>query len=160
MSQEALLRKLSYRCFCVIFLLEWAETSKNTNCYISLKQHEPASGSLLYDAGSTKLVLCDNLEQWDMVRSWGEFQEEGEIYMPMANSHWCMTEIKKGMTEDEIVGWHHWLDGHEFEQAPGVGDEQGNLVCCGPWGCKWLSQTRLSNSTQRCKAIIIQLKIN
>ena len=38
------------------------------------------------------------------------------------------------MTEDEMVGWHHQLDGHEFEQAPGVGDEQGSLVCCNPWG--------------------------
>ena len=42
----------------------------------------------------------------------------------------------KGMTEDEMVGCHHWLDGHEFEQAPGVGDGQGSLVCCSPWGCK------------------------
>ena len=37
------------------------------------------------------------------------------------------------MTEDKKVGWHHWLDGHEFEQAPGVGDGQGILVCCSPW---------------------------
>ena len=40
----------------------------------------------------------------------------------------------KGTTEDEIVGWHHRLDGHEFEHAPGVGDGQGGLVCCSPWG--------------------------
>ena len=40
------------------------------------------------------------------------------------------------MTEDEMVGWHHRLDGHEFEQAPGVGDGQGRLVCCRPWGHK------------------------
>ena len=39
---------------------------------------------------------------------------------------------KKGMTEDEMVGWHHWLDGHEFEQDPGVGDGQGSLACCSP----------------------------
>ena len=39
---------------------------------------------------------------------------------------------EKGMTEDEMVGWHHWLDGHEFEQAPGAGDGQGSLVCCSP----------------------------
>ena len=38
------------------------------------------------------------------------------------------------MTEDEMVGWHHQLDGHEFEQAPGIGDGQGSVVCCGPWG--------------------------
>ena len=41
------------------------------------------------------------------------------------------------MTEDEMVGWHHRLNGHEFEQAPGQDDEgQGNLVCCSPWGFK------------------------
>ena len=40
------------------------------------------------------------------------------------------------MTEDEIVRWHHQLNGHESEQAPGVGDEQGSLVCCTPWGRK------------------------
>ena len=45
------------------------------------------------------------------------------------------------MTEDEVVGWHHRLDGHEFEQALGVGDGQGGLVCCSPWGCKVLEQT-------------------
>ena len=41
---------------------------------------------------------------------------------------------EKGMTEDEMVGWHQWLDVHEFEQAPGVGEEQGSLACCSPWG--------------------------
>ena len=40
------------------------------------------------------------------------------------------------MTEDEMVGWHHRLNGHEFEQAPGIGDEQGGLACCSPLGPK------------------------
>ena len=40
------------------------------------------------------------------------------------------------MTEDEMIGWHHRLDGHEFEQSPGICDRQGSLVCCSPWGCK------------------------
>ena len=43
---------------------------------------------------------------------------------------------EKWMTEAEMVGWHHFLNGHAFEQAPGVGDGQGSLVCCSPWGCK------------------------
>ena len=43
---------------------------------------------------------------------------------------------EKGMTEDEMVGWLHRLDGHEFEQALGVGDGQGGLACCDPWGRK------------------------
>ena len=42
----------------------------------------------------------------------------------------------KGTTEDELVGWHYWLDGREFEQALGVSDGQGGLACCGPWGRK------------------------
>ena len=42
------------------------------------------------------------------------------------------------MTEDEMVGWHHRLNGHEFEQALGDGKGQGSLVCCSPWGCKAL----------------------
>ena len=48
---------------------------------------------------------------------------------------------KKRMTEDEMVGWHHWLDGHDFEQASAVGDGQGSLVCCSPWGHKKLDMT-------------------
>ena len=40
------------------------------------------------------------------------------------------------MAEDEMVGWQHQLDGHEFEQAPGAGDGQGSLACCSLWGCK------------------------
>ena len=43
---------------------------------------------------------------------------------------------RKGGWQDEMVGWHHWLNGHEFEQVPGVGDGQGSLECCSPWGCK------------------------
>ena len=46
------------------------------------------------------------------------------------------------MAEDEMVGWHHRLDGHEFEQAPGLGDRQGSLACCSAWDCRvrqWLS---------------------
>ena len=53
---------------------------------------------------------------------------------PDAGKDWGQEE--KGMTEDEMVGWHHQLNGHEFEQAPGDGEGQGSLVCCSPWGHK------------------------
>ena len=43
---------------------------------------------------------------------------------------------EKGITEDEMVQWHHQLNGHEFEQALGIGDGQGSLMCCSPSGCK------------------------
>ena len=62
---------------------------------------------------------------------------------PDAWKGWWQKE--KGMTEDEIIEWHHQLDGHEFEQAPGVGDGQGNLVCCSPWGHKELDMTEWLN---------------
>ena len=57
---------------------------------------------------------------------------------------------EKGTTEDEMAGWHHWLDGHESEWTPGVGDGQGGLACCDSWGHKesetteWLNWTELN----------------
>ena len=53
---------------------------------------------------------------------------------PDARQDWRQEE--KGMTEDEMVGWHHWCDGHEFEQSLGVGDGQESLACYNPWGLK------------------------
>ena len=55
---------------------------------------------------------------------------------------------EKGTTEDEMVGWHHQLDGHEFEQALGVGDGQGSLVCCSPWAHKESDTTEQLNWTE------------
>ena len=55
---------------------------------------------------------------------------------------------EKGTTEDEMAVWHHGLDGHESEWTPGVGDGQGILVCCSPWGCKELDRTEQLNWTE------------
>ena len=61
---------------------------------------------------------------------------------PDGGKDWRQEE--KGTTEDEMVGWHHQLNGHEFEQAPGVGDGHGCLACCGPWSHKeWDMTERL-----------------
>ena len=67
----------------------------------------------------------------------------------IAGKDWRWEE--KGMTEDEMVGWHHQLDGHEFEQAPGVDDGQGSLACCSPWGHKELDMTKWLNWTECIK---------
>ena len=64
---------------------------------------------------------------------------------PDAGKDWRQEE--KGMTEDEMVGWHHWFNGHEFEQTPGVGDGQGGLACCNPWGRKKSDVTEQLNWT-------------
>ena len=51
------------------------------------------------------------------------------------------------MTEDKMVGWHHWLDGHELEQAPWDGEGQSSLACCSPWGLKELDMTEWLNNS-------------
>ena len=65
---------------------------------------------------------------------------------PDAGRDWEQEE--KGTTEDEMAGWHHWLDGHEFWWTLGVGDEKGGLVCCDSWGCKELDTTEQLNWTE------------
>ena len=88
-----------------------------------------------------------------------EAEAETPILWPPDSKSWLICQDsdagkdwrweEKGTTEDETVGWHHWLDGHEFEQALGVGDGQGSLECCSPWGHKesdtteWLNWTEL-----------------
>ena len=65
---------------------------------------------------NTLATWCEQLTHWKR---------------PDAGKDWRWEE--KGTTEDEMVGWHYWLNGHEFEQTPGVGDGQGSLACCSPW---------------------------
>ena len=71
-----------------------------------------------------------------------------------AGRDWGQEE--KGTTEDEMAGWHHWLDGHEFAWTPGVVDGQGGLACCNSWGCKesdtteWLNWTELNPLQYSC----------
>ena len=65
---------------------------------------------------------------------------------PNAGKDWRQEE--KGTTEDEMAGWHHWLNGCEFEWTPGVGDGQGSLACCNSWGRKELDTTERLNCTE------------
>ena len=69
---------------------------------------------------------------------------------PGAGKDWRQEE--KGMTEDAMIGWHHQLDGHEFEQAPGVDEGQRSLVCYSPWGCKESDMTERLNWIDTYKA--------
>ena len=65
---------------------------------------------------------------------------------PVAGRDWGQEE--KGTTEDEMAGWHHRLDGHEFEWTPGVGDGQGGLACCDSWGHEESDTTEQLNWTE------------
>ena len=66
--------------------------------------------------------------------------------VPDAKKDWRQKE--KAMAEDEMVKWHHWLNGHDFDQTLGVGDEQGSLACCNPWDCKKSDSTERLNWTE------------
>ena len=77
---------------------------------------------------------------------------------PDAGKDWRQEE--KGTTEEEMVGWHHRLNGHEFESTPGVGDGQGSLVCCSPWGRKESDTTERINWTDRYFSLPVLLLIS
>ena len=66
-----------------------------------------------------------------------------------AGKHWGQEE--KGMTEDEMVKWHYWVSGHEFEQAPWVGDGQGSLACCSPWSRNEVDVTEQQQLEATCR---------
>ena len=74
---------------------------------------------------------------------------------PDAGKGWRQEE--KGTTEDEIVGWHHWLNGHEFEQALSDGEGQGSLTCCSPWGRKELEVTEQLNKNKECFGALVTI---
>ena len=106
---------------------------------------------------------CKEIQPVDPKRnqSWIPFgrtdaEAETPILWPLDVKNWLFgkdpdagkdsRQEEKRRTEDEMVGWHHQLDGHELEHAPGVGDGQRSLACCSPWGSQ--SQTWLSNWTE------------
>ena len=114
------------------------------------------SFGLAFKSQITSWLLELNLGKSNTLATWCE--ERTLLKRP-----WCWERLKaeKGMTEDEMVGWQHWLNGHEFEQALGVGDGQGGLACCSPWGRKesdmteWLNWSYLTSQFIICKMGIL-----
>ena len=110
-----------------------------------------------FDCKEIKLVSPKGNQSWIFI---GRTDAEGEapiLWSPDAESQLIgkdpdtgkdWRQEQKGTTEDEMVGWHHRLNGHEFEQAPGDGEGQGSLACCSPWGHKESDMTEWLNSNQ------------
>ena len=103
-------------------------------------------------------------QSWIFIRRTDAEAETPILWLPEAKN-WLIWKApdagkdwrqEKGTTKDEMVGWHHQLDGHEFEQAPGIGDGQGSLVCRSPWGRKELDTTERLNWTE-CSGILQSL---
>ena len=91
---------------------------------------------------------CDIWNSSSQLDPWGSTLGLGNSKMkdPDARRDWGQEE--KGTTEDDMAGWHHWLDGHAFGWTPGVGDGQGGLACCDSWGHKESDTTERLNWTE------------
>ena len=96
---------------------------------------------------SVTLIVTQNIMQYSPIL-WPLYLKSRLIGKDSdAGKDWRQEE--KGTTEDEMVQWHPWLNGHEFEHAPGDSEGQGSLVCCSPWGCKELNMTEWLNTQQK-----------
>ena len=109
------------------------------------------------DFKEIKLINPKGNQSWTFIGR-TEAETEAPILWPPDAKNWLLREDPdaggdwrqegKGMTEDEMAGWHHQLNGHEFEQALGVGEEQGSLAFCSPWGHKESDMTERLNWTE------------
>ena len=126
----------------------WTVASEKTLESLRL-QGDPTSPSL------RRSVLGVHWKDWcwswdsNTLATWWE--ELTHLKNPDAGKDWGQEE--KGTTEDEMVGWHHQLNGHGFGWTLGVGDGQGGLACCGSWGCKESDTTERLNWTESHVAI-------
>ena len=99
------------------------------------------------DSKGIKLVNPKGNQSWIFIERTVAEAEAPILWPPNAESQFIRKDPdagtdgrqeEKGSTKDEMVGWHHWLNGHEFEQAPVDDKGQGGVACCSPWGCKEL----------------------
>ena len=122
-------------CFWTVVLEKTLESPLD---YKEIQVHPKGNWSWMF-IGRTD-VEAETIILWPPdVKSWLIWKD------PDAGKDWGQ---EKGMTEDEMVGWHHWLNGHEFGWTPGVGDRQGGLACCGSWRRKELDMTERLNWTK------------
>ena len=142
-------------------------TPKNW-CFWTVVLKETLGSPLDYK--EIKLVIPKGNQSWISIGRTDAEAEAPIIWSPDAKN-WLIGKNtharkdwrqEKGKTEDEMIWWHHCLDGHEFVQAPGVGDGQGILACCSPLGCKNSETTEEMNWTELMKMAgpIYQYDIN
>ena len=130
----------------------WRRALKNW-CFWTVVWEKTFEGPL--DCKEVKLVNSKGNQSWTFI---GRTDTEAPILWPPNAKSWLIgkdpdagkdwTQEEKGTAKDEMVGWHHQLSGHEFKQAPGVGDGQGSLVCCSLWCCKESDTTERLNWTE------------
>ena len=112
----------------IIALTRWTFGSKVMSLLFNMKSWN----------SNTLATWCKELTHWKRPWCWESWRQE-----------------EKGTTEDKVVGWHHQLNGHEFEQAPGAGEGQGSLVCYSPWGHKKSDMTERLNWTELISILLL-----
>ena len=119
-------------------MVHWRREWQTTSVFLPWEPHKLYEKAKRYDT-----------ERWTpQVGGWKD---------PEAGKDW--RQEQRRMTGDETAGRHHWLDGHEFEQAPGVDDRQRSLACCSPWGYKESDMTEGLNCTELLTSLENQLRI-
>ena len=111
-------------------------------CFWTVVLEKSLESSL--DSKEIKPVNPKGNQPWIFIGRAGAETEVTILWPPEVNSWLIRKDLdarkdwrqEKGATEDEMVGWHHWLNEHEFEQTPGDGEGQGSLVCSSPWGLR------------------------
>ena len=116
-------------CWRRLLRIPWTTRRLNQSILKEISPEYSLEGLMLKLKLQYLATWCEELVHWKRPWCWENWRQEEK------------------RTEDETVGWHHQLDGHEYEQAPGVGDGQGILACCSPWGLKELSTTDQLNWT-------------
>ena len=123
----------AFELWCWRRLLRVPWTTRRSNQPILKETHPEYSLEGLMAKAETAILWPPDVKNWLTGKD------------PDAGKDWRQEE--KGTTEDEMVRWHYRVSGYEFEQALGVGDGQGSLTCCSPWGCKELDNTEPLNWT-------------
>ena len=118
-------------CWRRLLRVPWTSRRSNQSILKEISPEYSLEGLMLKLKPNTLATWCEELTHLKRPGCWERLRAGGE-----------------GDNKDEMVGWHRWLDGREFEQAPRVGDGQGSLACCSPWGLKELHTTVRLNWTE------------
>ena len=118
-------------CWRRLLRIPWTARRSNQSILKEISPEYSLKGLMLKLKLQTLATWCKELTHWKRPWCWENWSQE-----------------EKRMIEDEMVGWHHWLDGCAFEWTPGVGDGQGGLACCDSWGIKESDTTEQLNWTE------------
>ena len=155
-TKVCLVKAMVFQWSCMMWEVVWEESRRPKNwCFLTVVLEKTLESPL--DCKEIQPVHSKGDQSWVFIGKTDAKAETPLLWPPHVKS-WLLGkdpdagrdwgQEKKGTAEDEMAGWHHWLDGYEFEWTLGVGDGQGGLACCGSWGRKELDTTEWLNWTE------------